>query len=256
MFRHRAIQRFVNRWCVVGMIGLAMAVLGFTGHPSVAQETQSDLPPFARHSMPASLEAWTGTGEGDYFEEVQPVDGIGYLVWPAFPVTVYIEPPAALEGDRSQVWFNLVRQAVNEWSAYLPMAQSDSPANANITIWRDTPSIQTDEAGQPRARSAETRYRVYVETIGDRQQLTHQMTVVVRPGQPDVHLVAAARHELGHALGVWGHSPNEMDALYFSQVRHPPGISARDVSTLKRVYEQPTRLGWSVPRSDITSSVP
>ena len=36
----------------------------------------------------------------------------------------------------------------------------------------------------------------------------------------------------------------ETDVLYFSQVRNPPAISARDVNTLKRVYEQPTRLGW------------
>ena len=54
-------------------------------------------------------------------------------------------------------------------------------------------------------------------------------------------------HEIGHALGIWGHSPEVTDALYFAQVRQPPLISARDVNTRKRVYAQPTRLGWAVP---------
>jgi predicted Zn-dependent protease len=31
---------------------------------------------------------------------------------------------------------------------------------------------------------------------------------------------------------------------YFSQVRNPPPISPRDVNTLKRIYQQPTSLGW------------
>ncbi|MFN4955672.1 MAG: peptidase, partial [Aphanizomenon sp.] len=38
--------------------------------------------------------------------------------------------------------------------------------------------------------------------------------------------------------------------MYFSQVRNPPFISVRDVNTLKRVYEQPTGLGWSVLRKE------
>ncbi len=48
---------------------------------------------------------------------------------------------------------------------------------------------------------------------------------------------------LGHALGIWGHSQLETDALYFSQVRKPAFISVRDVNTLKKVYEQSTALG-------------
>jgi hypothetical protein len=35
--------------------------------------------------------------------------------------------------------------------------------------------------------------------------------------------------------------------MYFAQVRTPPVISARDINTLKRVYQQPTQLGWPIP---------
>ena len=72
------------------------------------------------------------------------------------------------------------------------------------------------------------------------------MTVEVSSNFTGVSLLATMRHELGHALGIWGHSPNENDALYYSQVSNPVGISARDINTLKEIYQQPTKLGWQI----------
>ena len=82
--------------------------------------------------------------------------------------------------------------------------------------------------------------------MGRKTVLSHRFAVYLNPNQVGKYVPATARHELGHALGIWGHSLLETDVLYFSQVRNPPAISARDVNTLKRVYEQPTRLGWGV----------
>ena len=102
--------------------------------------------------------------------------------------------------------------------------------------------------GKPtRARSAETRYEFYVRhEANSGAVLSHRFTILLSPNQVGPYIKAAARHELGHALGIWGHSPLETDTLYFSQVRNPPPISSRDLNTLKRIYEQPTRLGWPV----------
>jgi predicted Zn-dependent protease len=72
------------------------------------------------------------------------------------------------------------------------------------------------------------------------------MTIVLSPNQADAALLSGARHELGHGLGLWGHSDRATDVMYFSQVGQPVGISDRDVRSLKRVYEQPTRLGGNV----------
>jgi predicted Zn-dependent protease len=80
--------------------------------------------------------------------------------------------------------------------------------------------------------------------------LAQRFTIHLRPDQASSYLQAAARHELGHALGIWGHSLLETDVMYFSQVRNSPPISPRDLNTLKRIYEQPTRVGWRCPSKE------
>ena len=70
------------------------------------------------------------------------------------------------------------------------------------------------------------------------------MTIEISPGLSQLAILAATRHELGHALGIWGHSLHQNDALYFSQVSDFPPISPRDINTLKKIYQQPTQIGW------------
>jgi predicted Zn-dependent protease len=184
------------------------------------------------HPLPPSLAAWSDRS-GDYFDQVQKTSP-GYLVWSKFPITVSIQP--ADQNPRSQVWFKAVTQAVQEWNQYLPLKQVER--DADIQIDRTAPPIKFPPTA--RVRAAETRFEFY----SDAGILRHRMRVAIAPNQADLSLLGTARHELGHALGIWGHSPLETDALYFSQVRNPSPMSARDINTLKRVYEQPTQLGW------------
>jgi hypothetical protein len=36
--------------------------------------------------------------------------------------------------------------------------------------------------------------------------------------------------------------------MYFAQTRDIPPISSRDINTLKKVYQQPTQLGWQMDK--------
>ncbi|ARV63068.1 peptidase [Nostocales cyanobacterium HT-58-2] len=247
------LQRFIVLLALA--IGTALLIL-VTNSPSnailVTSASSFSSPP-KPHPLPPTLVQWQdSTKSGDYFSQVTPVQ-VGYLVWSQFPVRVYVEPPKAINSNQAEEWVNTVLQAVQEWNFYLPLKIVEQPEDADITVVRKAPPLQTSPNSKiPRARSAQTTYEFYVNTS---HVLSHRFTILLSPSQTGQYLLAATRHELGHALGIWGHSPLPTDSLYFSQIRNPPLISARDVNTLKRVYEQPTSLGWSVQeQSDIPMS--
>ncbi len=230
--------------------GYFLLMLFYWQVSSIAQDA---LPALKAHPLPPTLAAWKDpTNQGDYFDRVQKTQP-DYLVWSQFPIKVYVQPieeSEAANPARAQAWIKAVSQAVHEWTAYLPLQVVEQVQDADIVVRRSFLSIRVTPGKSlvpQRIRAAETRYELYNQPIADGStMLAHRCTVVVQPNQAESYVLASARHELGHALGIWGHSSLQTDVLYFSQVRNPPLISPRDVNTLKRIYEQPTRLGWTI----------
>ncbi len=208
-------------------LGLAQAVPPLRSHPIPAILTQA-----VQRLTPIS---------GDYFDQIER-KSVGYLIWSEFPVKVAIDLKG---GDR---WTTQVKAAVAEWQRYFPLVIVDNPETADIRIEPKRLALKPDpKTGKlPRFRSAQTQYAVFVESTT--QQLKHRMTIELAPGQADDVMLSVARHEIGHAIGLWGHSPSPEDIMYFSQVQKPPLISSRDLQTLVRVYGEPTRLGWRLDK--------
>lgn len=261
---------------------IALGLLITLGLPAQSQPPADIAPPPAErvlpasawpeprpHPLPPSLAQWQDrANRGDYFDQVQ-LSRVEYLVWSRFPVTVYLEPISpettpSFSTRQAQTWTRVVRQAMQEWNTYLPLQEVSQPSQADITFLRsdlplrlnrpNTTSQPASPDGSPvplnqRIRAAETRYDLYLRrSPGQPPILTHRFTIRLRPNQAEPYLLATARHELGHALGIWGHSPDVKDALYFSQVGKPAKISVRDINTLRRIYQQPTRSGWPLQR--------
>ncbi len=222
---------------------------------SAQGKPQLGIPSPKVHPLPLSLAKWQRSeGIGDYFSQVKPTD-VGYLIWSQFPVQISIEPFNLEEGEgsrkRYERWKKAIVAAIEEWNEYLPLEQVTGEGFADIMIkyaqppWNPTFNPETGKFEIPRSRSAETSYKFYLSEDSP-PILRHRMKVLVSPGMAYETTLSAIRHELGHALGIWGHSPLETDALYFSQVRDPLPVSQRDVNTLKKVYQQATSLGWKL----------
>ncbi len=234
---------------------IQLLIVSFPGFNSLAPSTSNSLPPLKAHPLPSSLAKWQGAkSDPDYFANIETTP-VGYLIWSQFPISVYVEippePDDSAENLRFQKWYEVVKSAIAEWKVYLPLQQIDDSKIADIVILRSAVTRKAEldpETGLyniPRAITAQTQYEFYLDESSN--ILSHRMTVNISPEIGETATLAAARHELGHALGIWGHSNLETDALYFSQVKDTPPISDRDINTLKKIYQQPTKLGWQIP---------
>ncbi|AFZ42519.1 peptidase metallopeptidase [Halothece sp. PCC 7418] len=226
---------------------LTIVVIVAISKVTVSQPSSS-LPPLKAHPLPPTLAQWETVAEvGDYFSEVEATP-LGYLVWSEFPVKVYLDLSESARDQGVQGWVEAVTTAIEEWAVYLPLEPVNDRAQADIIIARSRPPLNTTRNPETglmefsRDRTARTRYQFKVAN----DQLIHGIIIEISPHQRQAATLATARHEMGHALGIWGHSPHSEDALYFSQVRDFPSISARDINTLKKIYQQPTRLGWKI----------
>ncbi|WP_448560783.1 matrixin family metalloprotease [Trichothermofontia sp.] len=253
-------------WLLAGLVWVAIVGLGgfdpqlgiarfdlnpFLSPPAVAESIPPQSGP-RPHPLPPFLAQWQDPhARGDYFDHIEPSEA-GYLVWSQFPIAVYIDPPKPTLGGfaatQAATWQQAIDQAIAAWHPYIPLTVVETAATADIRIWRSAPPIQRNPDGSlARIRAAETRYNLYIQPQPNGTRLLrHRFDIYLSPHQPAVYTQATARHELGHALGIWGHSPDPGDVLYYAQVRQPPPISARDLNTLKRIYEQPTCLGWPI----------
>ncbi|MGL5059649.1 MAG: peptidase [Microcoleus sp.] len=228
------------KYRLLAVVGLALCCFSLTIFTPAASlsSVPDSWPQLQVRSLPPTLASWQDiTDSGDYFDRVKPLN-VGHLLWSKFPIQVYVQPPVNI--NKPENWVESVLGVVREWGVYLPLTVVDNSEVADITIVRQAPPLRQGL----RARSGEAVYELYVARDGDKNVLSHRFTVYLNPNQVGKYVQATARHELGHALGIWGHSSIATDVLYFSQVRDPRPISARDVNTLKRVYQQPTRLGW------------
>ena len=243
---------------LVVMIGLPKLAAQPSSFDLLSQSSPStpNLPPPRIHPLPISLAQWQAKdNREDYFAQIESTP-LGYLVWSKFPIKVYLEQPKNLQDNsasnlRFQQWVEAVREAIAEWNIYLPLTEVAELKLADIAIARSSPTRviklnrETGLYDLGRATTARTSYKFYLQEDNP-PILSHRMEIQIDPSLSQQSILAAARHELGHALGIWGHSRQQTDALYFSQVRDSPSISSRDINTLKKIYQQPTRLGWAI----------
>lgn len=167
------------------------------------------------------------------------------LGWPSLPHwCVWVEPPAHGEPDRwEQRWITAVDSALDRWSALIPLQRVQDPERAQVLLERRKPPLRAVGRGW-RASNGRSQLQLLEVRRRDVWRFEPQVTVLVSPHLRGEVQQATALHELGHAFGLWGHSPEPTDAMAVHQGQRPVlELSERDRLTLRWVRDQPNDFG-------------
>ena len=156
---------------------------------------------------------------------------------------IWVEPLPA-ESDRwSQRWLSGVEAALESWSPLLPLHRVDDASKAQILVWRRRPPRRQTPTGW-RASNGRSRFSIRELTRAGQRRREPFVEVLVSPDLRATALQSTALHELGHAFGLWGHSPSKGDALAVFQHADPVLTpSPADRITLDWIRSQPNQFG-------------
>ena len=109
----------------------------------------------------------------------------------------------------------------------LGSARLKRPEHGRYTVSGTDAQVQSNNAGQ--SSNTEVDFTVEVILVLEGGGTTGQLS------QEDMRTVCL--HEFGHAIGLWGHSPDPLDVCHATATAQHP--TARDINTLLKLYNTP-----------------
>ena len=157
---------------------------------------------------------------------------------------VWLEPADHQPPDRwEERWTMAVEASLSVWEEVLPITRVMSPAQAHIQIFQRRPPRRRI-GSQWRASNGRSRLQVVEVQRRGQWRLEPRVDVLVSPELRASVIEATAIHELGHAFGLWGHSPKPNDVMAVHQNQKPVvKLSQRDRVTLNWLYQRATGFG-------------
>lgn len=158
---------------------------------------------------------------------------------------VWVEPPAGTGAalTRASQWHGAVDTALATWGQLLLLERVQDPAAAQILVRRQRPPRRRDGQGGWRASHGRAEWQMDLVERGQGLSLEALITVQVGADQRPAAMAATLLHELGHAFGLWGHSPRSGDVMAASPGPVPQvELSERDRATLQWLLDQPSAI--------------
>jgi predicted Zn-dependent protease len=162
------------------------------------------------------------------------------LIWPSHsnPIQVYVEP-----NTPDQMYtIPIVQQALESWEratgGRLRFRQVAAPNGANIAIY-----LKHGPLSDPNSHIGRAEYQMPEEQLYKHQLSFVRVSLNTGEDTPLQKVTTESRrdqfyrmtlHELGHAVGIWGHSPDPGDIMFAHPIASQ--LSLRDVQTVRKLY--------------------
>jgi tetratricopeptide (TPR) repeat protein len=174
----------------------------------------------------------------DYVQEVRYTARGDSLLWDRRlnPIPVYI----ALEEDQVP-FLEALHESLKAWEVAsqgrIRFKEVGSPIQARITV-----RLQEGPLSHPYMDVGHARYDVSGDAE-ERRKLNLKVDITVNTGERNAPISLTDRlaqvkrlalHEIGHAVGIWGHSPDPGDIMYSRPIA--ANLSERDIQTLRKLY--------------------
>jgi|GEM_PF-1479804 len=164
-----------------------------------------------------------------YFQRIAMVSDGRVTRFTKFPITIYLG-----DSNINSNYLDDLMYALKEWqdgsSGILSFEIVDKPDSADILIsW----SNKIEENYREHPLGMAELHRINQEKYYVEIQICLRDPITAKPLSND-QMKIVLLHEIGHAIGLWGHSKDKNDVMYYADENLH--LSANDIATLKTLY--------------------
>jgi predicted Zn-dependent protease len=173
----------------------------------------------------------TSMTQKDYYEYAITPQNVVHWNLARMPLKVYIQDPPTDFKQRLPNYQSFLLNGFNEWRKADPRLQFvvvKTEQSSDIRVkWKHT--LEHSRIGESPSVIIGGKL-----VLADLVLATHLPNGQVLPQDILYHTIT---HEFGHVLGIHGHSPYAEDLMYWQVTGEQKGLTAKDIATLKRLYQ-------------------